>query len=226
MDPRARAIQQLFARISQPYDACNHLFSLGLDLWWRHHFVTRLVRPKPGQRILDLATGSGDVALALLRAGAHVIGADFCRPMLERARAKGVPDLVVADGLNLPFRDASFDTVTIAFGFRNFTDHPRGLKEMFRVLRPGGLLAILEFSQPHLWLRPFHHLYLHHIIPSVTALLARERHAYLHLATSVSAFPDQAGLAHLISQSGFTDVRWHNYTFGIAAAHLAHRPKN
>lgn len=224
MDPRARSIQHLFSRISQPYDCLNHVFSLGIDLWWRHHFVSRLVQPVPGERILDLATGSGDVAVALARRGACVVGVDFCLPMLNRARTKGVARLVAADGLHLPFGDKTFDAVTIAFGFRNFTDRPRGLREMLRVLRPGGRLAILEFSQPRRWLRPFYRFYLEQVMPRATALLAGERSAYEHLGNTVREFPDQTALAEMIRAEGFEDVKWRDYTFGIAAAHLAWRP--
>ncbi len=221
MDARARSIQSLFSRISRPYDAFNHFFSLGIDVWWRHHFVTHVVQPRPGELVLDLATGSGDVALAMARRGARVVGADFCVPMLRRAQAKGVARLVAADGLQLPFPNGVFDAVTIAFGFRNFTDRARGLREMHRVLRPGGRLAILEFSQPRLWLRPFYRFYLNQVMPRATAILAGERSAYEHLAETVGAFPDQAALAEMIRTEGFQDVVWQDYTFGIAAAHLA-----
>jgi demethylmenaquinone methyltransferase/2-methoxy-6-polyprenyl-1,4-benzoquinol methylase len=224
MDADARKIQQLFARISRPYDWFNHLFSLGIDLWWRRVLVGQVVKAGTKGIVLDLATGSGDVALALQQRGLQVVGADFCFPMLREAQRKGLAPLVAADGLSLPLAGDSFGAITIAFGFRNFTDRPAGLREMLRILRPGGAVFILEFSRPVGWFRPFYYFYLHQVMPRVTAWLAGERRAYEHLAMSVRDFPDQDALCQMLREAGFESVSYRNLTLGIVALHVGQKP--
>jgi len=180
--------------------------------------------------ILDLATGSGDVLFALrqgLGDQARLSGLDFCEPMLEQARTKrqkkqleeGGNQFLAGDCLALPFADESFDLITIAFGLRNLSDRAKGLSEMRRVLRPGGRLIVLEFSQPYLWFRPFYYLYLRGVLPWVARWLTGDRNAYLYLGSSISEFPDRAGLCREIENSGFSQVQAKALTFSIVALH-------
>ncbi len=161
------AISAMFGRVAARYDLMNHVMAGGLDLYWRHRLVQAVAQQRP-ERVLDLATGSGDVLLALGRHHAYTeaaVGADFCLPMLQRARAKNARNLLVGDGLHLPFPDARFDAVTIAWGLRNFADRQAGLAEMRRVLRPGGRLYVLEFSHPPAWFEPLYFGYMRNVMP-------------------------------------------------------------
>ena len=180
--------------------------------------------------ILDLATGSGDVLFALRRGlgeKVRLTGLDFCEPMLEQARAKrekkqlGSEDnqFLHGDCLQLPFADESFDLITISFGLRNLADREKGLSEMQRVLRPGGRLIVLEFSQPYLWFRPFYYFYLRGLLPWVARWLTGDRDAYLYLGSSISEFPDRAGLCREIEQAGFSQVQAKALTFSIVSLH-------
>jgi demethylmenaquinone methyltransferase/2-methoxy-6-polyprenyl-1,4-benzoquinol methylase len=221
----------MFARIASPYDRLNHLLSGGVDYWWRH-LLLRSVRaaaqesqiPHPQFKVLDLACGTGDVTLLLQKAGYDVIGADFCPPMLERARAKGVRKTLIADALDLPFPNESFNAATIAFGYRNFQDRPRALAELLRVLRPGGTLHILEFSQPYRLFRPLYFFYLSRILPSAARLFCQDRAAYEYLSCSIEAFPDVQSIAGELASAGFEAVTWKRPTLGIVALHHARRP--
>lgn len=221
---RARQIRTLFGAIAGPYDTFNHIFSLGQDYLWRRR-LRRLTLARKPQLILDLATGSGDVAIGLEKDGARVIGSDFCLPMLEKARQKGAPPLACADALHMPFPDGCCDAITIAFGFRNLTDRPAALAEMKRLLQPGGWLHILEFSKPGLLMRPFYHIHLGFIMPLATGALTGQGNAYQYLNDSVRAFPDQKTLASMLEGSGMENVRWENLTFGIVAIHSAQKPQ-
>lgn len=216
----------MFARISDPYDRLNHLLSGGVDFWWRHRLVrsvrSALTETRP--EILDLACGTGDVTLLLQQAGYDVIGADFCAPMLERAQAKGVKKTLLADALNLPFPNQFFDAVTVAFGYRNFADRPRALAELHRVLRPGGHLHILEFSQPFRLFRPLYYFYLHHLLPAAARLFCRDRAAYEYLSSSIEAFPEVQTIAAELQSAGFEAIHWSRPTLGIVAIHRARRP--
>jgi demethylmenaquinone methyltransferase/2-methoxy-6-polyprenyl-1,4-benzoquinol methylase len=220
----------MFARIASPYDRLNHLLSGGMDYWWRH-LLLRSVRSAAHQsqtsnlkfEILDLACGTGDVTLLLQRAGYDAIGADFCAPMLERARAKGVGKTIIADALDLPFPNEFFDAATIAFGYRNFEDRPRALAELLRVLRPGGSLHILEFSQPFRLFRPFYYFYLGRVLPAAARLFCRERAAYEYLSCSIEAFPDVQSIARELESAGFEAITWIRPTLGIVAIHQARR---
>lgn len=223
MKPEAKQIQFLFSRISKPYDLLNHVFSLGIDIWWRKTLVRHVAARRPSS-VLDLATGSGDVALMLRKSGLKVIGADFCLPMLEEARRKGFSPVVAADALQLPLADNSFQAVTVAYGLRNFVDRPAAMAEVLRVLRPGGRFFILEFSRPWKILRPFYNFYLETFMPWVTQKAAGEKDAYHYLACSIQAFPPQQELAELLKSCGFEDVSFQNLTMGISALHIAQKP--
>lgn len=219
---RSEAIQKMFGLISGKYDFFNHFFSLGFDLWWRRCLISETLKYRP-EYILDLATGSGDVALAFQSKGVKVMGADFCVPMLELARKKGVLELKKANALNLPFADHSFNAVTIAFGFRNFTDLPRALAEIYRVLKPEGYLHILEFSHPYWWLRPFYYIYLKYIMPLLTQFFTGQGDAYSYLNDSIRGFLQQEELCTMLEKSGFKNPYFKNINFGIVALHSARK---
>ncbi len=213
----------MFGRVARRYDLMNHVMGGGLDIYWRWRLVGAVAAQRPA-RVLDLATGSGDVIIALQRRHAfteRAIGADFCAPMLQRAQAKGAHNLTVGDGLHLPFPSASFDAVTIAWGLRNFADRVAGLREMHRVLRPGGRAYVLEFSHPPAWLAPAYFSYMRHIMPMYAQFITPERGAYEYLADSIRAFPPQPVLAEMMRAAGFTSVRWTNLALGIVALHIA-----
>jgi demethylmenaquinone methyltransferase/2-methoxy-6-polyprenyl-1,4-benzoquinol methylase len=217
------AIAEMFGRVAPRYDLLNHVLCGGTDLYWRWQLVHAVKARRPA-RVLDLATGSGDVLRALRHHRAfteRAVGADFCLPMLRVARTKRLPDLLAADGLHLPFADATFDAVTIAFGLRNFADRAAGLREMRRVLRPGGCACVLEFSHPHAWLGPLYFAYLRRVMPHYARLFTAERGAYEYLGESIAAFPRQEELAALMRAAGFATARWTNLTFGIVALHVA-----
>jgi len=223
LETSAAAIRDLFSRIAPVYDFFNHFFTLGIDLYWRRRFVQKVLREKP-VRILDLATGSGDVALLLQRRGADVIGADFCLPLLLRASAKGVHHLVAADATQLPFPDNTFDAVTIAFGFRNFLDRTTTLRELHRVLKPCGMLHILEFSHPHPMIRGIYFWYLGKVMPHIVKFfcgesIAGSKSAYQHLCSSVELFPAQPALAAMFQKANFQNVTWENLSLDIVAIH-------
>lgn len=224
----------MFARIARRYDLANRLLSGGMDVWWRKRLVSK-VRAQSPRQLLDLATGSGDVAFALAQGvptAELITGADFCAPMLaeayEKKRRNPPPRAVSfqpADILALPFGDESFDVITISFGLRNLADRDRGLREMHRVLRPGGRLFILEFSQPHRWFRGIYFFYLRHVLPRVAGFITRDRAAYEYLNATISAFPDRDALAQEIGRAGFRHVTARPMTLGIVALHAARRPE-
>lgn len=230
--PDPKAINSMFARIAGRYDVGNRVLSGGLDIWWRHRLVRAMRRQRPSS-VLDLATGSGDLAFAISRnllMVKKIVGMDFCQPMLDQAEAKQKSDrhkrygnvsFQQGDGLNLPLPDASFDAVSIAFGLRNMADRHRCLTEIYRVLRPGGRLYVLEFSQPDRWFRPVYLFYLRHILPAVAGLLCGDRSAYVYLNESIEAFPDRHAMAGEMRQAGFGEVRADGLTFGAVALHEA-----
>ena len=216
-------ISAMFGRVAARYDLMNHVMGGGLDLYWRWRLVQAVAAQQPA-RVLDLATGSGDVILSLQKNRAYTktaIGADFCLPMLQQARAKKAPNLLAADGLHLPFPDASFDAVTIAWGLRNFADRLAGLREMRRVLGPGGHAYVLEFSHPVAWLAPTYFWYMRDLMPKYAQFITPERGAYEYLGDSIRAFPPQPALAAMMREAGFADARWTNLALGIVALHIA-----
>ena len=227
--PDPVAVEATFSSVAPRYDLANHWLSGGIDFYWRKCLVDLAQKSQP-TNILDLATGSGDVLFALRRGlgeKVRLTGLDFCEPMLEQARAKrekkqlGSEDnqFLHGDCLQLPFADESFDLITISFGLRNLADREKGLSEMQRVLRPGGRLIVLEFSQPYLWFRPFYYFYLRGLLPWVARWLTGDRDAYLYLGSSISEFPDRAGLCREIEQSGFSQVQAKALTFSIVSLH-------
>ncbi len=230
--PDPVAVNSMFARIAGRYDLANHLLSLGLDYGWRRTLVRAVNRISPSA-VLDLATGSGDVAFALRRGlapGTRIVGMDFCQPMLDQANVKksALPvasqanlEFQQGDGLALPVPDASFDAVTISFGLRNMADRDRSLREMLRVLRPGGRLFVLEFSQPQAWLRPFYFFYLRRVLPRIAGLITGDRAAYVYLNETIEQFPARDALAAEIRQAGFAEVNARGLTFGTVALHEA-----
>ena len=223
----------MFAGIARRYDLLNHLLSANIDRRWRRQVADKL-RPVlvAGTDALDVACGTGDLSLTLSEAGqARVTGLDFCRPMLEVAtrkaqeRKRNIP-FIEADALRLPFAPETFDVVTIAFGLRNLASVEGGLRELFRVLRPGGQIAILEFSRPVVpGFRALFQFYFSHVLPRIGGLVSGSRGAYEYLPDSVSRFPDQKRLAELMREVGFAEVSYQNLTGGIAALHLGTRPR-
>jgi demethylmenaquinone methyltransferase/2-methoxy-6-polyprenyl-1,4-benzoquinol methylase len=231
LDKREPRIRRMFGAIAPRYDLLNHLLSFNVDRWWRWR-TTRLAPPRDEAPILDVCTGTGDLALAYDRAAAGrvpVFGSDFCLPMLLPARekalrraAEGRVRFVEADTQRLPFPSDMFQLVTVAFGLRNVTDTDKGLAEMVRVARPGGRIAILEFSRPRGWLfGRLYRFYFRRILPTVGQFLADNRDdAYSYLPASVLEFPDGEDLAAKLRGHGLEDVHWHPFTFGIATLYV------
>jgi len=228
----AGRVREMFGRIARRYDLLNHLLSGNVDKRWRKIVATR-VREKLSQnsraRILDVACGTGDLSLSLFEiTGAGVVGTDFCRPMLAIAAGKtsGRIRLIEGDALDLPFRDGTFDVATIAFGLRNLSNVESGLAELSRVLKPGGWVAVLEFSRPaNAILRPMFNLYFRRLLPMMGGLVSGSLSAYTYLPQSVQKFPDQSQLSLLMEQVGFDQVGYENLTGGIAALHMGRRPE-
>jgi demethylmenaquinone methyltransferase/2-methoxy-6-polyprenyl-1,4-benzoquinol methylase len=225
----------MFAGIAGRYDLLNHLLSGNTDKRWRRLVARRLqpVLSVEGACALDVACGTGDLALALAEmTGAFVVGTDFCRPMLEIAARKAKTNVteipfVEGDALSLPFADQSFDAVSIAFGLRNLSSVENGLKELWRVLKPTGRAAILEFSRPVVpGFRALFQFYFTRVLPKLGGIISGSPGAYEYLPDSVSRFPDQKRLVRLMGDAGFDKVEYQNLTGGIAALHLGTRPRS
>jgi len=226
----AGRVREMFATIAGRYDLLNHLLSGNTDRRWRR-IVANRVRDKlssSNSRVLDVACGTGDLTITLFEiTGAGVVGTDFCRPMLDIAAGKnsGRISWIEGDALDLPFRDGTFDVVTIAFGLRNLSSVESGLAELARVVKPGGWVAVLEFSRPaNAMLRPLFNLYFRKLLPWMGGLISGSRSAYIYLPASVQKFPDQSQLSLLMERAGFDQVQYENLTGGIAALHMGRRP--
>jgi demethylmenaquinone methyltransferase / 2-methoxy-6-polyprenyl-1,4-benzoquinol methylase len=225
----ASAVREMFTAIAPRYDLLNHLLSFNVDRrWWRRvarsfdHVLTR-----PDARVLDLCCGTGDMTFALRRqarkSSPRILGADFSHAMLECALAKSptaqdglAPDWIEADALNLPFPSAHFDLVTSAFGFRNLADYDAGLREMVRVLRPGGECGILDFGEPRGAIGALYRIYFKQVLPRVGTLISGVRGPYAYLPASVERFPAPEEVLSRMKLAGFSDSSWTPYTFGIA----------
>jgi demethylmenaquinone methyltransferase/2-methoxy-6-polyprenyl-1,4-benzoquinol methylase len=228
--PDPKVVNSMFARIAGRYDLANHLLSGGVDYLWRQRLVRAVHEVRP-DTVLDLATGSGDVAFALadgLPPGVQLTGMDFCQPMLDEAvkKSTGSPrwariTFKQGDGLALPLPDASFDAVTISFGLRNMADRHKSLTEIHRVLRPAGRLFVLEFSQPSFWFRPLYYTYLKFVLPAVAGIVTGDRSAYEYLGGSIEQYPGRETMSVEILRAGFSSVRATPLTFGIVALHEA-----
>ena len=225
----ANAVREMFSGIAGRYDLLNHLLSLNIDKGWRRRVSAEMrdILDRPEAIVLDVACGTGDLAIELNRGSeAQIIGTDFCRPMLEFAKTKSAGEshsipYLEGDALSLPFGNDLFDGVTIAFGLRNLANVAGGLTELCRILKPGGRLAILEFSAPVVpgFGRLFN-FYFSHILPRIGGMVSGSRGAYEYLPESVSKFPNQKKLAEMMTASGFGTVNYKNLTGGIAALHV------
>ncbi|MBN2404867.1 MAG: bifunctional demethylmenaquinone methyltransferase/2-methoxy-6-polyprenyl-1,4-benzoquinol methylase UbiE [Coriobacteriia bacterium] len=228
--PTTDRVKGIFSAIAPSYDRFNRLSSMGIDRLWRRRTV-RLAKLDSTSRVLDLAAGTGDLTMALARQGrpASILSTDFVPQMLEIGKQKAAayegPTKIlfeVVDAQDLPFDDAEFDRVTVAFGVRNLPDRAANFKEVQRVLRPGGRYVILEFSRPTL--KPFrvlYHFYLRTVIPFLGGALTGDRSGFDYLNESILAFPPQLALSAELHKAGFSTVEWHNLTFGIVAVHVA-----
>jgi len=215
-------VRTMFDRIAPVYDVMNRVMTAGLDRRWRRLAVREVVWP--GDRVLDACCGTGDLAVEAERRGGRVVGLDFSERMLERARRKsGTIEWVRGDALDLPFADGEFDAATVGFGVRNLDDLERGLRELARVLRPGGKVAVLEITRPRGLLRPFFRLWLDVLVPLAGRVLAGGK-AYTYLPASVRRFPGPEDLSRLLEAGGFRQVRYRLLGGGSVALHTGVRP--
>jgi demethylmenaquinone methyltransferase/2-methoxy-6-polyprenyl-1,4-benzoquinol methylase len=225
----ARAVREMFTSIAPRYDLLNHVLSFNIDrMWWRRTArVFRHIVGRADARVLDLCCGTGDMTFALRRqAGSlsqQIVGADFSHAMLQRATAKSSvasngskPGWIEADALNLPFSSAHFDLVTSAFGFRNLADYDAGLREIVRVLRPGGECGILDFGEPDGAMGALYRIYFKKVLPRVGTLISGVRGPYAYLPASVERFPPPEEMLTRMKRAGFAEATWTPYTFGIA----------
>jgi demethylmenaquinone methyltransferase/2-methoxy-6-polyprenyl-1,4-benzoquinol methylase len=214
----------MFNRIARRYQLANTVMSMGMDRLWRRR-ASALVRQWKPARLLDVATGSGDLARVIEAASpdTEVTGADFSAEMLAVARSLGSQRLVEADALALPFEDGAFDAVTVAFGLRNMESWERALREMARVIRPGGHLLVLDFSIPGPPLRTLYSLYLHHVLPRLAGWITGEADAYRYLGDSIELFPQGRDLCERIQTTGFSDAKFELLTGGIVTLYTAQR---
>ncbi|CAN2217910.1 UbiE Methylase involved in ubiquinone/menaquinone biosynthesis [Candidatus Nanopelagicaceae bacterium] len=224
MDKNPEEVAAMFDGVAKRYDLVNDLLSLGRTKAWRRA-TTAIIKPRPGMKILDLAAGTGSSSEPLAAAGADVIPADFSEGMLAAGR-KVRPHLpfTKADALNLPFADGEFDLVTISFGLRNTQNTAKALAEMLRVTKPGGEIVICEFSSPTFG--PFRTIYTNYLmraLPAIAKKTSSNPDAYIYLAESIRAWPDQKALASEIEAAGWSDVTWTNLTGGVVAVHKARK---
>ena len=215
-------VKAAFSRIADRYVLTNHVLSFGTDILWRKK-VGRVVAEWQPQTILDVATGTGDLALELqaMCPDAKVTGSDFCEEMLAYAADGGVQETVVADALAMPFEDDAYDVITVAFGLRNMASWPDALQEMRRVLKPGGHLLILDFSLPTGILRGPYRFYLNKVLPKIAGLITGEGDAYEYLAGTIEQFPSGKDMCALIEAAGFKGADAEPLTFGVASIYTA-----
>lgn len=223
-------VEQMFDAISPKYDLLNRLFSLGIDQGWRRK-VIRMVGEKPVERLLDVATGTADLAIMAATKAERITGIDISEGMLKHGRTKveqrGLSQRITlqqADSTALPFADATFEAVTVAFGVRNFEDLSKGLREMLRVLKPGGRLFILEFSKPQRApMKQLFRFYFHHVMPFIGRTVSKDAAAYTYLPKSVDAFPQGTEFLGLLTAAGGKSPQARSLTGGIATLYTAHK---
>jgi len=228
---KGQAVREMFAQIAPTYDRVNRILSINIDTHWRQFTVGKLkdVLARPGAIALDLCCGTADLTLELER-HARVVGCDFCHPMLvignKKIAARNAENAILAEGdaLRLPFAELSFDAVAIAFGLRNLENIEAGLREIFRVLKPGGRAAVLEFSRPIIPIfRQIFEFYFQRILPHIGGMISGSRSAYTYLPKSVGNFPDQKTLCEMLRAAGYSNVCYHNLLSGIATVYLGER---
>lgn len=226
---KGEAVERMFGSIARRYDIANNFISVGFSRFWKRSLIKSVKELEP-RLIVDLATGSGDIAFALKKSmpGAQVVGLDFCQPMLDEAIRKREKrpyaedvEFLRGDCLDLPFEDKSIDVITIAYGYRNLENRKKGMEEFLRVLKPGGSLFILEFTQPNRVIRPFYYLYLRYLLPSVAALITGRKEAYSYLVGSIESFPNAHSISQEILGAGFSYVSVRQMTMGVVAVHHA-----
>ncbi|MGB0929885.1 MAG: bifunctional demethylmenaquinone methyltransferase/2-methoxy-6-polyprenyl-1,4-benzoquinol methylase UbiE [Chitinophagales bacterium] len=222
---KKKQVAKMFDNIAPRYDFLNHLLSLNIDHYWRWRMINRLKSLQP-KKILDVATGTGDVAIAVMRLKpTEIVGVDISAQMLEVGKKKmkkkkfdKVVTMQLGDAENLDFADNSFDAITVAFGVRNFEHLQKGIKELNRVLKPGGKLVVLEFSKPKTFpIKQFYNFYFKYILPLVGRIFSSDDSAYTYLPASVQAFPEGGEFINILSQSGFQSTKWIPLTFGISS---------
>jgi demethylmenaquinone methyltransferase / 2-methoxy-6-polyprenyl-1,4-benzoquinol methylase len=220
LDKQPHEVASMFDKVAKNYDLTNDVISLGQDRRWRKQ-VSAAVDARPGERILDLAAGTGTSSLPFAEAGAYVVPCDFSIGMLEEGKRRNpwLP-LTAGDAQNLPFRDDVFDAVTISFGLRNVQDTERALRELYRVTKPGGRVVVCEFSHPT-WapFRTVYEEYLMRALPPLARSVCSNPDAYVYLAESIQSWPDQPSLAGLLQKAGWSRVAWRNLSAGIVALH-------
>lgn len=223
--PDAVYVRDAFARIADRYVLTNHVLSCGMDIWWRKVVTSRIRKWKP-ETLLDVASGTGDLALEIQDQcpDCEVTASDFCAEMLAHAANRGMAITVVADALKLPFPDSSFDVVTVAFGLRNMADYPAALREMHRVLKPGGRLVILDFSLPGGILRTPYRFYLHNVLPHMAGWLTGQRDAYEYLGGSIEQFPSGKAMCSLLESCGLSETDATPLTGGVVTIYQGTRP--
>ena len=234
----AEAVQQMFDAIAPRYDLLNHVLSANIDrLWWRRTALQfRPVLADPNSAILDICCGTGDLTMALLKRRPQnarpILGADFSHGMLQRGaqkfgahkKGKSIAIALEADALHLPLRSGSLDLIVTAFGFRNLANYEAGLQEFHRVLKPGGQLGILEFSEPGGLIGKLYALYFRRVLPAIGRLIGGKKGPYSYLPASVGAFPPPPELLAMMQSAGYSNCNWQPYTFGIAGLYTAMRP--
>jgi len=222
---REQRIRRVFEAVAARYDLMNDLMSMGIHRLWKRTFV-KMAAPRDGQFIVDLAGGTGDVAALMAGPGRRVTVCDPSLPMMQVGQARGHAGVEWLEGTGeaIPLPSASVDTVTIAFGIRNVTRIEDALREIHRVLKPGGRFLCLEFSTPYAPVRPFYNLFSFTVIPRLGSWIAKSPEAYTYLVESIRRFPDQRSFQQLIEEAGFAHVSYRNLSFGIACIHVGTRP--